>query len=167
MKQIAIEGKKYDIDCNAWTYVLHKKLFNKGIMQDIHILQNYVITQTIKASELKQKLPDLTEEQINEQVSKFMNEYIDDFIEANDLKFNQNQYDALLSYFYNNGAYVFSQTAYDSWIDQGGEKAKRAEARKELKEYLIAHNGNYNDEMYLVLQSDITLNAVWKKYISL
>lgn len=82
MKQIVIEDKKYDIDCNAWTYVLHKKLFNKGIMQDIHILQNYVITQTIKASELKQKLPDLTEEQINEQVSKFMNEYIDDFIES-------------------------------------------------------------------------------------
>ena len=82
MKQIVIEDKKYDIDCNAWTYVLHKKLFNKGIMQDIHILQNYVITQTIKASELKQKLPVLTEEQINEQVSNFMNEYIDDFIES-------------------------------------------------------------------------------------
>lgn len=82
MKQIAIEGKNYDIDCNAWTYVLHKKLFNKGIMQDIHVLQNYIITQTIKANELKQKLPNLTEEQVNEQVSKFMNEYIDDFIEA-------------------------------------------------------------------------------------
>lgn len=82
MKQIVIEGNFYDIDCNALTFVLHKRLFNKGIMQDIHVLQNYIITQTIKANELKQKLPDLSEEQINEQVSKFMNDYIDDFIEA-------------------------------------------------------------------------------------
>lgn len=82
MKQIVIEGNKYDIDCNGLTYILHKRLFNRGIMQDIHILQNYIITQTIKANELKQKLPDLSEEQINEQVSKFMNDYIDDFIEA-------------------------------------------------------------------------------------
>src|SRR5699024_6525661 len=57
-------------------------IFNKGIMQDIHILQNYIITQTIKANELKQKFPNLSEEQINEQVSKLMNDYIDDFIEA-------------------------------------------------------------------------------------
>lgn len=82
MKQIVIEGNSYDIDCNGLTYILHKRLFNKGIMQDIHVLQNYIITQTIKANELKQKLPDLSEEQINEQVSKFMNDYIDDFIEA-------------------------------------------------------------------------------------
>ena len=82
MKQIVIEGNSYDIECNALTFILHKRLFNKGIMQDIHILQNYIITQTIKANELKQKFPNLSEEQINEQVSKLMNDYIDDFIEA-------------------------------------------------------------------------------------
>ena len=82
MKQIVIEGNKYDTDCNALTLILHKRLFNKGIMQDIHVLQNYIIIQTIKANELKEKFPDMTEEQIDSQVGNFMNDYIDDFIEA-------------------------------------------------------------------------------------
>ena len=82
MKQIAIDGNKYDIDCNALTFVLHKRLFNKGLMQDVRILQNYLITQTIKANEIKAKFPKLTDTEIDNQVANFMNEYIDDFIEA-------------------------------------------------------------------------------------
>ena len=82
MKQIAIDGNKYDIDCNALTFVLHKRLFNKGLMQDVRILQNYLITQTIKANEIKAKFPKLTDAEIDNQVANFMNEYIDDFIEA-------------------------------------------------------------------------------------
>lgn len=82
MKQIVIEGNKYDIECNALTYILHKRLFNRGIMQDIHVLQNYILTQTVKANEIKTKLPKLSEAEINNQVANFMNEYIDDFIEA-------------------------------------------------------------------------------------
>ena len=82
MKQIVIEDNNYDIDCNALTFILHKRIFNKGIMEDVHVLQNYIIIQTIKSNELKQKFTELTEEQINNRVAKFMNEYIDDFIEA-------------------------------------------------------------------------------------
>lgn len=82
MKQIAIDGNKYDIDCNGLTYILHKRLFNRGIMQDIHILQNYIITQTIKANEIKTKFPQLSDDEIDSQVANFMNDYIDDFIEA-------------------------------------------------------------------------------------
>lgn len=82
MKQIEIDGNKYDIDCNGLTYILHKRLFNKGIMQDIHVLQNYIITQTIKANEIKTKFPKLSDTEINNQVANFMNGYIDDFIEA-------------------------------------------------------------------------------------
>lgn len=82
MKQIIIENNKYDIDCNALTFILHKRLFKKGIMQDIDILRNYLITQTIKANEIKVKYPELSEFEINNQVSNFMNDYIDDFIEA-------------------------------------------------------------------------------------
>lgn len=82
MKQIAIDGNKYDIECNALTYILHKRLFNRGIMQDIHVLQNYILTQTVKANEIKTKFPKLSEAEINNQVANFMNEYIDDFIEA-------------------------------------------------------------------------------------
>ena len=96
----------------------------------------------------------ITPEEASELLDRKVEDYVialDDFIETNDLEFNQNQYDALLSYFYNNGAYVFSQTAYDSWIDQGGEKAKRAKARKELKEYLINNKGNYDDDTIVEL----------------
>ena len=82
MKQIVIEDNNYDIDCNALTFILHKRIFNKGIMEDVHVLQNYIIIQTIKSNELKQKFTELTEEQIDNRVAKFMNEYIDDFIEA-------------------------------------------------------------------------------------
>ena len=82
MKQIVIEGNSYDIECNALSFILHKRIFNKGIMQDIRILQNYIITQTIKANEIKTKYPKLSETEINNQVSNFMNNYIDDFIEA-------------------------------------------------------------------------------------
>lgn len=82
MKQIAIDGNKYDIECNALTFVLHKKLFDKGIMQDMRILQNYLVTQTIKSNEIKTKFPKLSDTEINNQVANFMNDYIDDFIEA-------------------------------------------------------------------------------------
>lgn len=82
MKQIVIDGNKYDIDCNALTFVLHKRLFNKGLMQDVRILQNYLITQTIKANEIKTKFPKLSDTEIDNQVANFMNDYIDDFIEA-------------------------------------------------------------------------------------
>lgn len=82
MKQIVIEGNSYDIDCNGLTCILHKRLFNRGIMQDIHILQNYIITQTVKANEIKTKFPKLSDAEINNQVANFMNDYIDDFIEA-------------------------------------------------------------------------------------
>ena len=82
MKQIVIEGNKYDIDCNGLTYILHKRIFDRGIMQDIHVLQNYIITQTIKANEIKTKFPKLSDAEINNQVANFMNDYIDNFIEA-------------------------------------------------------------------------------------
>lgn len=82
MKQIVIEGNSYDIDCNALTFILHKRLFNKGIMQDIHILHNYLIIQTLKANEVKEKFPNMSESEVNNSVSNFMNNYIDDFIEA-------------------------------------------------------------------------------------
>lgn len=71
---------------------------------------------------------------------------LDKFIKENDLRLNQNQYDALVSYFYNNGQYVFTDDAYVGWINKGGEYAIRAEARKNLKEYLINENGNYEEE---------------------
>lgn len=82
MKQIKIDGNTYDVDCNALTYVLHKRIFNRGIMQDIRIIQNYLITQIIEANKLKNQFPELSESELDDRISKFMNNYIDEFIEA-------------------------------------------------------------------------------------
>ena len=82
MKQVKIDGNIYDVDCNALTYVLHKRIFNRGIMQDIRIIQNYLITQTIEANKLKNQFPELSESELDDRISKFMNNYIDEFIEA-------------------------------------------------------------------------------------
>ena len=82
MKQVKIDGNTYDVDCNALTYVLHKRIFNRGIMQDIRIIQNYLITQTIEANKLKNQFPELSESELDDRISKFMNDYIDEFIEA-------------------------------------------------------------------------------------
>lgn len=82
MKQIVIEGKSYDIGCNALTLILHNRLFKKGIIQDINVLRNYIIVQTLKVNEIKAKFPKLSDEEIDNQVATFMNNYIDDFIEA-------------------------------------------------------------------------------------
>lgn len=82
MKQIKIDGNTYDVDCNALTYVLHKRIFNRGIMQDIRIIQNYLITQTIEANKLKNQFTELSDSELDDRISKFMNNYIDEFIEA-------------------------------------------------------------------------------------
>lgn len=60
------------------------------------------------------------------------------------LHLNQNQYDALFSYFYANGKNVFSDSKYNEWIGYGGEHAERAKARKKLRDYIIKNNGNYD-----------------------
>lgn len=82
MKQIVIEGNSYNIDCNALTFILHKRLFNRGIMKDVYVLQNYIITQILKVNELKKKFSEMTDDQIKDQASSMMGDYIDDFIEA-------------------------------------------------------------------------------------
>lgn len=82
MKTIAIDGNKYDIECNALTYVQYKKVFKKGIFSDMEIIKNYLVIQTLKTDELKEKYPKMSEEEINAQVGSYMNNYIDDFIEV-------------------------------------------------------------------------------------
>ena len=82
MKTIVIDGNKYDIECNALTYIQYKKIFNKGIFADMDIIKDYLIRQTLKANELKEKYPQMSEQEIDTQVGNYMNNYIDDFIEV-------------------------------------------------------------------------------------
>nr|DAK99441.1 MAG TPA: tail assembly chaperone protein [Caudoviricetes sp.] len=82
MKTIVIDGNKYDIECNALTYIQYKKVFNKGIFADMDTIKDYLIRQTLKANELKEKYPQMSEQEIDTQVGNYMNNYIDDFIEV-------------------------------------------------------------------------------------
>jgi GH24 family phage-related lysozyme (muramidase) len=72
------------------------------------------------------------------------------------LDLTQNQYDVLFSYFYNNGPHVFEDWKYDEWINSSNrERNIRAEARIELRDYLINKNGAYDSQMI----TDLFINS--------
>lgn len=78
MKQITINGKVYDIDCNAFTYIKYKSFFKTGIMQDMQTIKNYLIKQTVVAEYVKED--DTTEEVKVSKVADYMTEDVDEFI---------------------------------------------------------------------------------------
>lgn len=82
MKTIVIDGNEYNIECNALTYIKYKQIFNKGIFADMNIIKDYIVMQTVKARELKEKYPQISDEEIDIEVGSYMNNYIDEFIEV-------------------------------------------------------------------------------------
>ena len=82
MKTIVIDGNEYNIECNGLTYIQYKKVFNKGIFADMDIIKDYLVRQTLKANEIKEKYPQMSEQEIDTQVGNYMNNHIDDFIEV-------------------------------------------------------------------------------------
>ncbi len=78
MKTITINGKKFDIDCNAFTYVKYKTFFKTGIMKDIQFIQDYTIKQTVVSKQLEDK--GISEEEKLIKVSDCMINDTDDFI---------------------------------------------------------------------------------------
>lgn len=82
MKTIAICDKKYDIECNAFSYIQHRKVFNRGILEDIQVLKDYFITQTVTSIQLKEENPKLSEVELAGKLSDIMTHKLDGFIEA-------------------------------------------------------------------------------------
>ena len=82
MKQIEIDGTKYDIDCNALTYIDYNKKFKRGIFQDIDILQKFTTAQVLLANKYKNENPNLTDAQLEILLAKDMMQNIDEYIEA-------------------------------------------------------------------------------------
>lgn len=80
MKTIIICGKEHKLECNALTYVKYKNFFKRGIIEDVQILQDYLIKQTIITKQVEEK--NITEVEKLSIVSNYMNKYIDDFIIA-------------------------------------------------------------------------------------
>ena len=78
MKTITICDKKCKLECNALTYVKYKSFFGKGIIEDIQVLQNYLINQTVITNQVAEQ--DISEAEKLTIVSNYMNKYVDDFI---------------------------------------------------------------------------------------
>lgn len=82
MKKIDICGKEYEIDCNALTYIQYRKIFNRGIFQDIEIIENFVSLQVLIADKIKKENPEISDSEITKQLSRTMLTNIDEYIEA-------------------------------------------------------------------------------------
>ena len=80
MKTITICGKEHKLECNALTYVKYKNFFKRGIIEDVQILQDYLIKQTVITKQVEEK--NITEAEKLLMVSNYMNQYVDDFIIA-------------------------------------------------------------------------------------
>jgi len=78
MKTITICGKKYDIDCNALTYVKYKSIFKTGILKDMQFIQNYLIKQAVVAKQLDGK--NISEAEKLSQLSEYMINDTDEFV---------------------------------------------------------------------------------------
>lgn len=83
MKKIRIGDVEYNVNCTAYTTLLHKKIFNKNIFKDIRTLQEYLVKQTLKLLEIKEKFPELSEDEIKKYLNNFISEDdIGEFVES-------------------------------------------------------------------------------------
>lgn len=82
MKTIVICDKKYEIDCNALTYVKYRKIFNRGIFDDIRVLQDFLTKQVLMTEKLKEENPNIDDQTIISSLSTIMLEDMDLFVEA-------------------------------------------------------------------------------------
>lgn len=79
-KIIQIDGKDYEISCNALTRFQYKKIFGTGLMADVQKLADLSTKQDELRKELKKKK--LTDEEIEKEVnSRFIGD-IDEFIDV-------------------------------------------------------------------------------------
>ena len=83
MKTIRIGNKEYMYDCNAYTYILFKKVFNFSIFDDIRVLQEYLVKQAIILNDIKQQVHNITEEALKNSITRFMlKDNIETFVES-------------------------------------------------------------------------------------
>ena len=78
MKTITICGKEFDIDCNAYTRFEYKRIFKKGIFDDLGTLQDFATEQ----ERIKKEMKDKSEEKIAEVLNRVLFNKLDDFIDV-------------------------------------------------------------------------------------
>lgn len=78
MKQIEIEGKTYDIDCNAFTQVQYRSFFKSGIIKDMQLLKEYLIKQSVVSTEVDKT--GYNEAEKISKISDYMRNDVDEFL---------------------------------------------------------------------------------------
>ena len=80
MKKIEICGKEYPIECSAYSYVKFVNFFNKSMTEDIQILKDYLVRQTIISKQVAEK--NLSDQERIAFVSEYMQKYVGEFISS-------------------------------------------------------------------------------------
>lgn len=78
MKTITICGKEYPIDCNAYTRFEYKRIFNKGIFEDLGALQEINAEQ----EKIRQEMVDKSEEEISAAINSVILSKLDGFLDV-------------------------------------------------------------------------------------
>lgn len=78
MKQVVINGTTYNIDCNAFTYIKYQSFFKTGIIQDMNIIKNYLVKQTLISKKYEKE--NISEEKKNSIVAELLVNETDEFV---------------------------------------------------------------------------------------
>ena len=138
----------------------------KGYIVGIEAYVKRLETTIVIEEEQKQKnKPNLDSENVNNNEERpnkqpNNNQKPDD---SNNTNNDNNTSKTFKVHFNTNGGNTIEPKAVKEWESVGSLPTPTKNGY--IFQYWEYDNGRYNDNMYLILQSDITLNAVWKKYI--
>ena len=82
MKEVTICDETYPVDFNSLTYVNYRRIFNRGIFQDLKLLEDFIAKQVVIEERIVSESPNITEEELSKLLSRYMIDSIDEFIEA-------------------------------------------------------------------------------------
>ena len=78
IKKIKIGEVEYEINSNAYTRFLYKKLFNKGIMEDVQVIANFAMA----VQEEQERLKDLPDTEAEQKLALFIMQNMDGYIDV-------------------------------------------------------------------------------------
>lgn len=78
MKKIKIEGKEYELESSAFSYIKYQSVFKSSMTKDLQFMQVYLAKQHVYAESLKES--NLSEEDIADEISIMLIDDTDTFI---------------------------------------------------------------------------------------
>lgn len=80
MKEIEIDGQKFEIKCTAYTRFQYKKIFGVGIFEDINRLNYFNSISEKERAKLESE--GKTKEEIEESINNILLDKLDEFLDA-------------------------------------------------------------------------------------